>query len=61
MITNIRESNGLLYGKILGEIDIYGSDMEDLKLAAKETLQCFIIACNKCGEGLEKELLKMCE
>jgi len=58
MITDIRYSNSdsLLHAKLLGHIDIYGKDLDDLKVAAKEAFECFIIAANKHGRGLEEEL-----
>lgn len=58
MITDIRERDGMLYGKILGDIEIYGTDLKDLKVAGKEAMMGFIVACELYGEGIEKELLK---
>lgn len=62
MIIDIRtDERGIVHAKLLGDMDIYAKDMEDLKVAGREAFQCFVIACDLYGEGLEKELLKSLE
>lgn len=50
-------SDGKIYAKIpfLG-LETYGTDEEDLRVAIEEALECFCIAAEEHGLGLESEL-----
>lgn len=62
MITDIRYvEDGTLHGKLLGCMDIYGSDLPDLKAAALEAFEAFCIACDKHGNGLKAEIVSIIE
>jgi len=57
MITDIRyNEDGKLYAKLLGHIDIYGTDLNDLRTAAREAFTCFCIIAETHGQGLQQEL-----
>jgi hypothetical protein len=60
MITDIRyDEDGFLHGKLLGCMDIYGTDLPDLKVAATEALQCYVKILNKNGQTLEEGLIEI--
>ena len=60
MITDIRyDEDGFLHGKLLGCMDIYGNDLQDLKITAKEALVCYVKILNEEGKTLEDGLIEI--
>lgn len=57
MITDIQfGDDGQLTGKLFGLWDIYGEDLEDLKVAAMEAWDAFCLIADKHGKGLQAEI-----
>ena len=60
MITDIKYSkDGYLHGKLFGYIDIHGTDLKGLKVAAKEALENYSNSLLEKGKSLEDGLLEM--
>ncbi len=57
MITDIQfGDDGQLSGRLFGLWEIYGEDLEDLKVAALEAFDAFCIVVEKQGTTLQAEL-----